>query len=87
MDSKFIHGSSSLDYLLAMAESLKKVRQIRGGHRSYLAKRLGQVESSLAVFEPSLEQKLTQQRMLLQDKLETLKSLDSKILELLENES
>ena len=65
---------------------LKKTRQIRGGHRGYVTKLLGQVETSITNFQPSFQEKLSQQRILLQDKLDTLKGLDNKILELVEDE-
>ena len=69
-----------------MTDELKKTRQIRGGHRGYVTKLLAQVETSIANFEPSLQERLSQQRILLQDKLDTLKCLDNKVLELVESE-
>ena len=69
-----------------MTDELKKTRQIRGGHRGCVTKRLAQVETSIANFEPSLQERLSQQRILLQDKLDTLKCLDNKVLELVESE-
>jgi len=70
-----------------MAEVLKKPRKIRGGHRAHVKKLLAQVEDSIANFEPSLQDKLSQQKIILREKLDTLKSLDSKILELVGDEN
>ena len=67
-----------------MAEVLKKQRRIRGGHRAHVKTLLAQVEDSIANFEPSLQDKLSQQKIILREKLDTLKSLDNKILELVE---
>ena len=50
-------------------------------------KLLAQVEDSIANFEPSLQDKLSQQKIILREKLDTLKTLDSKILELVDDEN
>ena len=70
-----------------MAEVLKKQRKIRGGHRAHVQKLLPQVEDSITNFEPSLQDKLSQQKIILREKLDTLKSLDEKILELVDDEN
>jgi len=70
-----------------MAEVLKKQREIRGGHRTHVKKLLAQVEDSIANFESSLQDKLSQQKIILREKLDTLQSLDSKILELVDDEN
>ena len=70
-----------------MAGVLKKQRKICGGHRAHVKKLLAQVEDSIANFEPSLQDKLSQQKMILREKLHTLKTLDSKILELVDDEN
>ena len=70
-----------------MAEVLKKQRKIRGGHRAHVKKLLVQVEDSITNFEPSLQDKLSQQKIILREKLDTLKSLDEKILELVDDEN
>jgi len=70
-----------------MAGVLKKQRKIRGGHRAHVKKLLAQVEDSIANFEPSLQDKLSQQKIILREKLDTLKTLDSKILELVNDEN
>ena len=70
-----------------MAGVLKKQRKIRGGHRAHVKKLLAQVEDSIANFEPSLQDKLSQQKIILREKLNTLKTLDSKILELVDDEN
>ena len=69
-----------------MAEGLKKQRKIRGGHRAHVKKLLTQVEDSISNFEPSLQDQLSQQKILLREKLDTLKNLDNKILELIDDE-
>ena len=70
-----------------MAEVLKKQRKIRGGRRAHVKKLLVQVEDSITNFEPSLQDKLSQQKIILREKLDTLKSLDEKILELVDDEN
>ena len=65
---------------------LKKQRNIRGGHRGHVKKLLAKVESAIANFEPSLQERLSQQKIILREKLDTLKTLDSKILELIDDE-
>jgi len=45
-----------------------------------------QVEDSIANFEPSLQDKLSQQKITLREKLDTFNSLDSKILELVDDD-
>ena len=70
-----------------MAKVLKKQRKNRGGHRAHIKKLLAQLEDSIANFKPSLQDKLSHQKIILREKLDTLKSLDSKILELVADES
>ena len=70
-----------------MAEVLKKQRKIRVGHHAHAKKLLAQVDDSIANFKPSLQDKLSQQKIILREKLEPLKSLDSKILELVGDEN
>ena len=73
-----------------MAEGLVKKRRIRAGHRGVVTKRLDEVRG---ILEPGEEgprdvdsTKLAQLRLALSEKLETLKNLDSEILDLLESE-
>ena len=70
-----------------MAEVLKKQRKIRGGHRAHVEKLLAQVEDSIANFAPSPQDKLSQQKIIRREKLDTLNSLDSEILELVDDEN
>lgn len=51
-----------------------------------MTKLLVQVEDSIANFEPSLQDKLSQQKITLREKLDTFNSLDSKILELVDDD-
>lgn len=82
-----LHGPSEMVFGTTMAGVLKKQRKIRGGHQAHVKKLLAQVEGSIANFEPSLQDKLSQQKIILREKVATLKTLDSKILELVdENE-
>ena len=53
----------------------------------FRSKLLAQVEDSIANFEASLQDKLLQQKIILREKLNTLKTLDSKILELVDDEN
>ena len=55
-----------------MAEVLKKQRKIHGGHRAHVKKLLAQVEDSIASFEPSLQDKLSKQKLILRERLDTL---------------
>ena len=52
-----------------------------------MKKLLAQAEDSIANFGPSLQDKLSQQKIILREKFDTLKSLDSKILELVDDEN
>jgi len=82
-------GPSETDLRAIMAEVLKKQWKIRGGHRVHVhvKKLFAQVEDSIANFEPSLQDKLSQQKIILREKLDTFKSLDSRILELVDDEN
>jgi hypothetical protein len=76
-----------------MAEELKKLVKIRGGHRASLTKTLAVTEELLTqsteIFEETqasdFEIKLTQQRVILGEKLALLKSFDDKIILLVED--
>ncbi|CAB4008480.1 PREDICTED: uncharacterized protein LOC107346460, partial [Paramuricea clavata] len=76
-----------------MAEELKKLVKIRGGHRASLTKTLAVTEELLTqsteIFEETqasdFEIKLTQQRVILGEKLPLLKSFDDKIILLVED--
>ncbi|CAB3977203.1 Hypothetical predicted protein [Paramuricea clavata] len=76
-----------------MAEELKKLVKIRGGLRASLTKTLAVTEELLAqsteIFEETqasdFEIKLTQQRVILGEKLALLKSFDDKIILLVED--
>ena len=59
-----------------MAGVLKKQRKILGGHRARVKKLVAQVEDSIAHFEPSLQDKLSQQRVIYREKLYTLKNIE-----------
>ncbi|CAB4034050.1 Hypothetical predicted protein [Paramuricea clavata] len=76
-----------------MAEELKTLVKIRGGHRASLTKTLAVTEELLTqsteIFEETqasdFEIKLTQQRVILGEKLPLLKSFDDKIILLVED--
>ena len=57
-----------------MTDELKKQRKIRGGHRGHVKKLLSQAE------------RLSQHKIILREKLDTLKALDGKILELIDDD-
>ena len=65
-----------------MADVTKKKR-IRAGHRSSATRMLTQVEESLAASPPDVA-RLSQMKLSLQEKLETLKLLDGEIVDLTE---
>ena len=65
-----------------MADVTKKKR-IRAGHRSSATRMLTQVEESLAASPPGVA-RLSQLKLSLQEKLETLKLLDGEIVDLTE---
>ncbi len=75
-----------------MADELKKLVKIRGGHRANLKKILalteelldGTTEISEETQASDFEIKLTQQRVLLKEKLDLLKQFDDKIVLLVE---
>ena len=69
-----------------MTDELKKQRKIRGGHRGHVKKLLSQIETAISNFEPSLQERLSQYKIILKGKLDTLKVLDSKILELIDDD-
>ena len=64
-----------------MAEDLAKKKRIRAGHRASATKTLTKVNKALAA-ETANEAKLLQMKLMLEEKLGTLKLLDSKIVEL-----
>jgi len=69
-----------------MTDELKKQRKIRGGHRGHVKKLLSQIETAISNFEPSLQERLSQRKIILTGKLDTLKAFDSKILELIDDD-
>ena len=68
-----------------MSNRAKKVK-IRQGHRSYVSKIVGNVYKIVHEFEPTDEAKLRQFQITLQEKLDTLKTLDEEILDGIEEE-
>ena len=69
-----------------MAELTNKKKR-RGGHRSYVTRTITAVKGSLENYEPSNEIKLPQQKIILEEQLGTLQSLDDQILELLTDDT
>ena len=65
------------------AANLKKKKHVRAGHRGSATKAIGQAEAQLAATAPDFD-KLSQLKLTLSEKLETLKNPDSKILNLTE---
>ena len=68
-----------------MAEALAKKRKIRAGHKASATKTIRQIEDILASETPDKE-KLSLLRLTLNEKLETIKGLDSEVIELSEDE-
>ena len=68
------------------AESAKKKKRIRAGHRASTTRTLKQVEEAL-IEEYRDSAKLTRLRMTLNEKLATLRTLDAEIIELTEEET
>ena len=59
-----------------------KKKKVRQGHRAYIAKIIGNVSGIVGEYDPSQEVRLKQLKVTLQEKLDTLKTLDEEILEL-----
>lgn len=68
-----------------MAEALAKKKRFRAGHKASATKTIRHVEDVLASEAPS-HGKLSLLRMTLNEKLETIKSLDAKVIDLIEEE-
>ena len=64
-----------------MAEELKRKKRIRAGHRASATQILSQVSGVLST-PPADTAKLSQLKLTLQEKLETLRLLDTEIVEL-----
>ena len=69
-----------------MAEGLARKKRIRAGHKASATRMLNQIDGLLAEEAPDVS-KLSQLKLSLQEKLETLKLLDGEILELIEEDS
>ena len=65
------------------AEGIERKKRIRAGHRAATTTMLNQIDPSLAAENKDLP-KLAQLKMILEEKIETLKLLDSEILNLTE---
>ena len=70
-----------------MAESLSRKRRVRGGHRSSTTRTIAALYEAIEITEDleSVMTKLEQCKITLKEKLEILKQLDEKILELVED--
>ena len=64
-----------------MAEDLARKKRIRAGHKASATRMLNQIDGILADSTPDVS-KLSQLKLSVQEKLETLKLLDGEILEL-----
>ena len=72
---------------MIMAERLTRRKRIRGGHRASTTNILGRIDNLLADGTDTIDtSKLSQLKLTLEEKLGTLKQLDSKILELTEED-
>ena len=81
-----VHSPNEPDWNYNVTEELKKQRQIRGGHSGHVKKLLSQIETAISNFEPSLQERLSQYKIIPREKLDTLKALASKILELINDD-
>ena len=68
-----------------MAEALAKKKRIRAGHKAYATKTIRQFEDILASETPDKE-RLSLLRLTLNEKLETIKVLVSKVIDLIEDD-
>ena len=68
-----------------MSELTKKTRP-RKGHRAYVTKQLSKVKEIVSNFNPDDVTALTQLKLTLTEKIETISRLDEQILELTEEE-
>ena len=68
-----------------MADGLARKKRIRAGHRGSATRILNQLDTLVAAEETDLA-RLAQLRLSLEEKLETLKLLDSEILDLTEDD-
>ena len=68
-----------------MAEDLAKRKRIRAGHKASATKTIRQIEEVLASESPDQE-RLSLLRLTLNEKLETIKALDTEVVEYIEGE-
>ena len=68
-----------------MAEALAKKKRIRAGHKAYATKTIRRIEDILASETPDKE-RLSLLRLTLNEKLETIKGLDSEVIDLIEDD-
>ena len=70
-----------------MAEGLTKKKRIRAGHKASASRMLRQIEELLAADTQAHTSRLSQLKLSLQEKLDTLKILDGEILDLVEDDA
>ena len=66
-----------------MAEALAKKKRVRAGHKASATMTMGKIDDILAADSPDT----SLMKLMLQEKLETIKVLDSEIVELIDNEA
>ena len=69
-----------------MVEALAKKKRIRAGHKASATKTIRQIEDILASETPDIS-KLSLLRLTRKEKLETIKTLDSEVVELIDDEA
>ena len=69
-----------------MKEALAKKKRIRAGHKASATKTIRQIEDMLSS-ETSDTQRLSLLRLTLNEKLETIKALDSEVIDLIDDET
>ena len=65
---------------MSRADDLTKAKRVRGGHRGSAKRMMGQLDSELATSPPD-PAKVTQLKRSLEEKIDTLKTLDAAMLD------
>ena len=68
-----------------MSEALAKKKRTRAGHKACATRTCGQIEGIVAADVPDLS-RLALQRLTLKEKLDTIKTLDAEIIDLIDDE-
>ena len=69
-----------------MAEALAKKKRIRAGHKASATKTIRHIDEILATDTPN-KARLALLRLILKERFETIKALDTEVIDLIEDES